>query len=1431
MKWSHSTLRDSFMLKPTESKVILSAVAVCRSVLVATCVVLAGAWFVPDAYACDIGGCFNAGSGGGTPAAPPEPDPCKDECECGGAGGGGDGPSGGDNGAGSPPGGSGDGYGSNGYGVGDPVSPTTGKEFLTHTDLVVEGAYPIRMLRKFDSQTRYDSPLGYGWAFSYDKRLFKYADGSVIVRKNCGVRNRYVFSGNAYQTPVGTRATLTENPDGTFVVTQAGGSQEFYDAQGKLSAVQDPQGNRLEMSYDTRGRLPLVGSSPFALDPATPAIVAYDYRLTKVEERLASGTLTGNYVDIHYDDATGRVTDIQSSDGRQVTYNHDTTQSAKHGNLLQVNGLEGLVSTFVYNDVDANSVLQDAHNLTSIQIGANTTPYINQYDAQDRVIRQTHGANVYAFAYTPGVETTVTHSIYGSDGTTLLNTLATTYVLDENGYPEETRWTLTDGTVYRQMQTRNAEARVTQEDVYATPVGGTEALVRSITYDYDTAGNKTLEEVTLADGEIITKIWGHDHNWVAWEQAVSSADPAKVFRTEYTFYYDASGNPTNIHEVKRRKDDGSFQTTTYTYTAQGEPQIVTHPDGTSLRYTYNTAGRVTQVARHNVAGTELAFLKTSYDYDAQGNRNWMQDADGNITTLGYDDRGRVTLITNALGEETHYTYTGDYLTQVEVGRTAADGEGQVTRLNYTPQGWLESVQRKQDDGGWLTDVTYTYDSRGKVLTSTDAQARITRYTYDALGRLTNVTDPKTKTTTYAYDALGNRTQVTDARNNVTRFTYDALSRLVKTEQLGITPAAVTTMAYDAADNLVRVTDAENKTTTYTYDALSNNTAVRQPLGQTVNHVYDSLDRLDYTLNARGQKIDYTYRPWGGIGSVGYYPNATSTTADRTIGYTYTYTGRLYTAYDDHTGYYKVWDYDVLNRVDTEYQYNLGTQSLYLDHDYDRYGNRNAVSLYKYTGSAWAQQSRYTYAYTKLNRITSATLISPTAYTFDYYPSGELENLHHPSGLTTHYAYEPNGPVQSIAVSGSAGTLVQDGYTYDDTLNVDTITTLAGLHDYGYDGLNRLTQALHPAATGLPSQEDFGYDKVGNREDTTDPAAFGYDTNNRITQSPNRTYAFDDDGNMLSRGDGGTFTYDHDNRLIQYQNGTTTATYAYDPFGQRLNKTVATGSGTTTTWYLWDGDVLLAEYDGAGNEQKRYAYLPDSYVPGQMQDANGTYDVHSDHLQTPKTLTNQSQTVVWKASYTAYGETVIDTNPDGDANSITLNQRYPGQYFDAETGLYYNFYRYYDPSTGRYVTGDPIGLAGGINLYAYAGSNPLFWSDPTGEGWVLVRVVLGACGKVIQKVWKWVDDVIKKPKPPEPKKPQPTPNWKEPTNPPQKPPAPDALPDGHTVRKMPPTDQYPNGYWRQYDRHGNPVDPSTGKTPGNVSKAESRARTHVPLPPE
>lgn len=163
-------------------------------------------------------------------------------------------------------------------------------------------------------------------------------------------------------------------------------------------------------------------------------------------------------------------------------------------------------------------------------------------------------------------------------------------------------------------------------------------------------------------------------------------------------------------------------------------------------------------------------------------------------------------------------------------------------------------------------------------------------------------------------------------------------------------------------------------------------------------------------------------------------------------------------------------------------------------------------------------------------------------------------------------------------------------------------------------------------------------------------------------------------------------------MIQAEKSGTTSTYLQDPYDRRIKKSV----GGVVTWYLWDGTKPLSEYNSAGTRTKRYAYLGDDLAPTLVEDAAGPYSLHADHLQTPRLLTNSAAQIVWGARYPAYGNAVLQQNPDGNGTAITLNLRFPGQYFDGETGLHQNHFRDYDPAIGRYVQSDPIGLVGGIN---------------------------------------------------------------------------------------------------------------------------------------
>ena len=182
----------------------------------------------------------------------------------------------------------------------------------------------------------------------------------------------------------------------------------------------------------------------------------------------------------------------------------------------------------------------------------------------------------------------------------------------------------------------------------------------------------------------------------------------------------------------------------------------------------------------------------------------------------------------------------------------------------------------------------------------------------------------------------------------------------------------------------------------------------------------------------------------------------------------------------------------------------------------------------------------------------------------------------------------------------------------------------------------------------------------------------------------------------------TFVYGENNRLKEAGlGGSPLATYTYNGRGERVKKL-----GATTTYYYYDSNgQLIAELDGSGNTVREYVYLDGQ--PLALITGGNIYTMHTDHLGTPQVITDSSQNIVWQADYKPFGEATMTTE------LVTNNLRFPGQYYDAETGLHYNYFRDYDPSTGRYVESDPVGIEGGNNTYVYVENNSLNWFDSKG----------------------------------------------------------------------------------------------------------------------
>jgi YD repeat-containing protein len=1131
---------------------------------------------------------------------------------------------------------------------GDPVSLLDGAERPSFTDLVAGELYPIRLVRHYDNQSTYDSPLGYGWAFSHDRRLFEYPDGSVLMRRTCGHRDLFEYTGGAYVTPPdAVRGQLAEHPDGSFSYRYYDGALDRYDAEGRLVAEIAADGNRHELLYadaDGDGRpdkYPLIGTSPRAVDPDAPMVVAYVYRLARIQERAADGSLTGRYIDFVYDEATGRLLSATADDGRSVGYTHDSHAGSTRGNLVEVQGLAGIVSSYGYADWldEAAGTLRDAHNLTHMQHAQGEIEVVNSYDAQDRVIRQTRGLKVLTFNYSnPRIQVPVTETIAAPDGS-VLHTATTTYNYDRDGFITR----ITDALGNQTRYSYNSAKRRTRVEYWDRSSGS--LVLRSATdYAYNAQGDRIRATTVLSADESLIQSWRYDQGWVVCEQRVSTAHPGDIFRTAYQLGYDGDGVPVNIQSVSRLVTatttndtdgaltcadgaSGDWQTTQYSYDAKQRLIATTLPDGVQLINDYDGDDlKVSATYFRDTDGTDLPQLAQTFDYDDQGNLTDLWDAKDNYTQTTYDAKGRVTVVTNALGEQTLYTYTADNLTQIEVGHTAADGEGQVTKFIYDGDNNLIEIQRKDDAGDFLTFETYSYDSAGNRLSVTDAENRTTGFGYDALGRLASTTDALGNTTAFAYDSGGNLTKTTDALLRETRHIYDPLDRLIRTEQTGIDPPAITRMAYNAAGNVLAVTDANGNTTSFTYDGLSRQLTETKPLGQTQTYVYDSRDRLDYRLNARGHRIDYSYAPWGPVTREEVYnPDNTTGIPDETITYAHDANGNLAeTAYDavqPLTEPLYVITYDALDREDVRTVGYIPSITVTLDHDYDRYGNRSRLTVDD------GQVLVNDYAYDKLDRLTQAILPGSQVFTLDYYANDDRRTIDHPNGVATAYVYRPNGPVESITITKSTGELIEQfAYTYDAVRNVATMSDGDGTHGYQYDGLDRLTDATHPPGIGLPEVENFAYDKVGNREDADNPNDWQYNANNQLVDSPLGAFLFDEDGGQLSYPGGGAGTFDGFNRLAAYSGESLLSTFSYDPFGER----VAQETDEVGVHYLWLSGRLIAEYDGFGQREKGYYYLPGDASPLFVSDRNGQYSVNLDRLGTPRSLIRiSSQEVVWR----------------------------------------------------------------------------------------------------------------------------------------------------------------------------------------------------------
>ncbi|NBE54767.1 putative T7SS-secreted protein [Streptomyces boluensis] len=723
------------------------------------------------------------------------------------------------------------------------------------------------------------------------------------------------------------------------------------------------------------------------------------------------------------------------------------------------------------------------------------------------------------------------------------------------------------------------------------------------------------------------------------------------------------------------------------------PLTVTDPLGRTSSYAYDEAGRVTMVVRPDGAYTSVAYDELSLpvvvahsdgtctyqQFDEFGNRVSVTDGSGATTRFGYDALGNLASITDALGSTTRVACDSAGLpleitdplgavTRYErdaFGRpvTVTDPLGAVTRLEWTVEGKL--ARRTSADG---STESWTYDGEGNCLTHTDAMGAVSSYEYTH------------------FDLLSARTGPDGVRYEFEHDTQLQLRRVLNPQ--GLTWG----YEYDASGRLVVETDFDDRVLTYAHDAAGQLTSRTTPMGDVIRFERDVLGRM-VRKDAAGAITTFEYDATGGL--------ARAVNPDAVLEMARDAAGRLVS--ESVNGRTMTFTYDELGR---------------------RVGRKTPSGA----ESSW----RYDAAGNRTELVTSGRTM-----TFEHDAAGrELSRLIGDS-LSLTNSFDAVGRLTKQSLVGPADHLVQQrAYTYRADGNLIGVDDkLNGSRRFDLDAAGRVT-AVHAAGW----TERYAYDEAGNQTEASWPSAMpGQEAvgprtyeGTRIRTAGAVRYEHDAGGRTILRQktrlsrkpDTWRYSWDAEGRLTSVitPDGTRWR-YAYDPLGRRISKQRLAPDGETVAEqvdFAWDGTTLCEQTShvpgalGAviltWNHQGLHPLSQTERKLGQFADSEVDerfYAIVTDLVGTPTRLFDEQGETAWHTRTTLWGTAVWNRS----ATAYTPI-RFPGQYYDPETGLHYNYFRHYDPEAARYLTPDPLGIEPAPNPVAYA-INPHFWIDPLG----------------------------------------------------------------------------------------------------------------------
>jgi RHS repeat-associated protein len=1097
----------------------------------------------------------------------------------------------------------------------------------------------------------------------------------------------------------------------------------------RLKSTMDEHGIEVTYSYDSLGRVSTKTKKGIAANGSVPkqedivTTYTYDAEDRIVSEKISGGTLSLTS-SVKYDRA-GRIESTTDTRGIKTTFKYEDggrkQTTTAPGGVTQViekhiNGqLKSISGTGVITKQYSYGVNTDGTRYTTEYVGASGTSSPRWGKATvDWMGRPVKSEGPSFTGET--IETTVEYNSKGQvfrerlskGGIKLISDKLYEYdefgVVVRSGLDVDASGTLTDGSTDRFTEgetkfeksgtdwyvTTTSKAYLKDNDSTATTVGTHKARLTNFSVN--------------GSEKIVEEIWDTDINGKT-TTATKKIDRAAKKIIETVDIPNSTTNAVNtiINGLLQSSAPASVeQPMTFTYDALGRTLTVTSPKSGTTTNTYSsTTGQLVSVT-DGVATTTFEYYASNHQ--SAGLLKSEANTNNKKTYFNYNQLGALTHTWGDTAYPMEYVY---------------DGYGQRTELKTYRGG-----------SGWT----------GSTWPASTGTADVTKWIYhEATGMLTQKQDASGKGASYKYDLMGRVSERKWARTTstgaavTTTYTYDdKKGELTKIDYSDVTPDVVFN-SYDRIGRLLSVTDGDS-TTVFTYHT-SGGMATRSISGGILN----------------GVKVEAGYDGFGRRSSL---QASLGTSVLHSQTYTPDTSGRLEKIVSN--GITASYSYDTTRGLLQSTSYSGGIS---LARSFDTNGRLEQIKTLATNGSTI---TGFTYAYNNLHQRTKVTREDGSYWSYTYNDRGELVSSKKRwsdnilvSGQQMEYGYDNIGNRTSTKMGGDAGgNNLQESIYVVNRLNQYERRSVPGVVDIFGSSDASTTVKVNAQATyrkgdyfhaslEVNNQSGPVYEKVDVTGVKGGAGSGGEDavlvqSGRKYVPAVQEQYVYDADGNLLQDGRW-TYTWDAENRLtsmtallIAPAEAKKKLEFAYDYSGRRIQKNVYGWNGAgyqlqSTTKFIYDGWNLVTELDGTNSVIRSYTWGMD--LSGGMQGAGGIeglllikegnssyqvgYDGNGNVSTLIKTGTNTVEAIY---EYDAQGNQIRSTGTYADRNPF----RFSTKYIDVETELIYFGYRYYNSQTGRWVSKDPIGEAGGINLYAYVRNNLVDAVDPFGlnDWWYL-----------------------------------------------------------------------------------------------------------------